>query len=194
MKKTMLWNVQRSRQLCMVIIAGICAIGFTGELVEAASKKSKSFRVGVIDPQAVIEKSKAGSRALAGLKEHAQARETVMKNDQKELEKLQEELSAGSSTLGDDEKKRRQERFAQKFQEWQKRGQEFQAELGQKQKELVQEYMKKIEVATSVVAKRHGFDVVVDKGSENTLKIVLYHRDGLDLTNEVIKEFNKRFK
>ena len=193
MMKTMFWNVQRSRQLCIMMIAGLCALTLTGELALAAAKKS-SFRVGVIDPQAVIEKSKAGSRALAGLKEHAQARETVMKNDQKELEKLQEELNSASSTLGDDEKKRRQDRFSQKLQEWQKRGQEFQAELGQKQKDLVQEYMKKIEQATNIVAKRHGFDVVIDKGSENTLKIVLYHRDGLDLTNEVIKEFNKRFK
>jgi len=156
--------------------------------------KKGSFRVGVIDPQSVIEKSKAGSRALAGLKEHAQARETVMKNDQKELEKLQEELSSASSTLGDEEKKRRQDRFTQKFQDWQKRGQEFQAELGEKQRELVQEYMKKIEQATSIVAKRHGFDVVIDKGSQAILKIVIYHRDGLDLTNEVVKEFNKRFK
>ena len=47
--------------------------------------------------------------------------------------------------------------------------------------------MAKIEEATSIVAKRHGFDVVVDKGSETTLKIVLYHRDGIDLTNKVIK-------
>lgn len=192
MMKTMWWNVQRSKQLCMIMIASLCVLGFNGELALAAA--NGSFRVGVIDPQAVIEKSKAGSRALAGLKEHAQARETVMKNDQKELEKLQEDLNAASSTLGDDEKKRRQERFAQKYQEWQKRGQEFQAELGQKQKELVQEYMKKIEEATSIVAKRHGFDVVIDKGSENTLKIALYYRDGLDLTNEVVKEFNKRFK
>jgi outer membrane protein len=192
MMKMMLANVQGFKKLCTIMIVGLCAIGLTGELALAATKSS--FRVGVIDPQSVIEKSKAGSRALAGLKEHAQARETVMKNDQKELEKLQEELNAASSTLGDDEKKRRQERFAQKFQEWQKRGQEYQAELGQKQKELVQEYMEKIEVATSVVAKRHGFDVVIDKGSENTLKIVIYHRDGIDLTNEVIKEFNKRYK
>ncbi len=192
MMKTMLWNVQRSKQICLVVIAGLCALSVTGELALAAKKDS--FRVGVIDPQSVIEKSKAGSRALAGLKEHAQARETVMKNDQKELEKLQEELNSASSTLGDEEKKRRQDRFTQKFQDWQKRGQEFQAELGQKQKELVQEYMKKIQQATSIVAKRHGFDVVIDKGSQTTLKIVLYHRDGLDLTNEVIKEFNKRFK
>ncbi len=192
MMKTTLWNVQRSKHMCLVMIAGLCALSVTGELAWAAKKGS--FRVGVIDPQAVIEQSKAGSRALAGLKEHAQARETVMKNDQKELEKLQEELSSASSTLGDEEKKRRQDRFTQKFQDWQKRGQEFQAELGEKQRELVQEYMKKIEQATSIVAKRHGFDVVVDKGSQATLKIVIYHRDGLDLTNEVVKEFNKRFK
>ena len=192
MTKMMWWNVHRLRQLSMVLMAGIFALGLTAEMALAAKKSS--FRVGVIDPQLVIEKSKAGSRALTALKEQARARETVMKNDQKELEKLQQELNSAASTLSDDEKNRRQERFRQKFQEWQKRGQEFQAELGQKQKELVQEYMQKIEAATAIVAKRHGFDVVVDKGSESTLKIVLYHRDGLDLTNEVIKEFNKRFK
>lgn len=192
MMKTMLSNVQRSKQLCMIIAASLCALGFTGELVLGATKGS--FRVGVIDPQAVIEKSKAGSRALAGLKEHAQARETVMKNDQKELEKLQEELEASKDKLSAEEQKRKQERFSQRYQEWQKRGQEFQSELGQKQKELVQEYMQKIQEATSIVAKRHGFDIVIDKGSENTLKIAIYHRDGLDLTNEVVKEFNKRFK
>jgi len=192
MMKPMLWNVQRSKQLCMVMMAGFCALGFTGTLASAASKDS--FRVGVLDPQTVIEQSKSGSRALAGLKEHAQARETVMKNDQKELEALQEDLKASQDTLSAEEQKRKQERFAQKYQEWQKRGQEFQAELGQKQKELVQEYMQKIEEATSIVAKRHGFDIVIDKGSESTLKIVLYQRDGLDLTNEVVKEFNKRYK
>ncbi len=190
--KMMLWNVQRSKQLCLIMIASLCALGLVGELALAATKGS--FRVGVIDPQAVIEQSKSGSRALAGLKEHAQARETVMKNDQKELEKLQEELEASKDKLSAEEQKRKQERFQLKYQEWQKRGQEFQAELGQKQKELVQEYMQKIQEATSIVAKRHGFDIVIDKGSENTLKIALYHRDGLDLTNEVVKEFNKRFK
>jgi len=192
MMKTMLWNVQRSKHMCLVMIAGLCALTVTGELAWAAKKGS--FRVGVIDPQAVIAKSKAGSRALAGFREHAQAQETVMKNEQKELENLQEELAASKDKLSAEEQKRKQERFSQRFQEWQKRGQEFQAELGQKQRELVQEYMKKIEQATSIVAKRHGIDVVIDKGSQATLKIVFYHRDGLDLTNEVVTEFNKTFK
>ncbi len=179
----------------VLFITGICILSLTSEQHALAAGKD-SFRVGVLDPQTVIEKSKAGSRALAALKEHAQARETVMKNDQKELESLQEELKAAESNskLSEEEQKRKQERFAQKYQAWQKQGQDFQNELGQKQKDLVQEYMKKIEEATSAVAARHGFDVVIDKGSENTLKIVLYNRDGLDLTNEVVKEFDRRFK
>ncbi|HBP89677.1 MAG: OmpH family outer membrane protein [Nitrospira sp.] len=180
----------------ILFITGICTLGVALQEHALAAGKD-SFRVGILDPQVVIEKSKAGSRALAALKEHAQARETVMKNDQKELESLQEELKTeGSkdSNLSEEEQKRKQERFAQKFQAWQKQGQDFQNELAQKQKDLVQEYMKKIEEATSAVAARHGFDVVIDKGSENTLKIVLFSRDGLDLTNEVVKEFDRRFK
>lgn len=158
------------------------------------TRAADSFKVGVVDPQTVIEKSKSGSRALAILKEHAQARENVLKSDQKELERLQEELKQAEGTLPEQELKRKQEVFARKFQDWQKRGQEYQAELSQKQKELVQEYMKKIQAATSVVAKRHGFSLVVDKGSENTLKIVLYSRKGLDITGEVVKEFDRRYK
>lgn len=176
-----------------VFIAGICLLGISWEQHAHAAGKD-SFRVGILDPQTVIEKSKAGSRALAALKEHAQARETVMKNDQKELERLQTELKEEADTLSEEEHQRKQERFTQKFQAWQKQGQEFQNELAQKQKDLVQEYMKKIEEATSAVASRHGFDVVIDKGSDNTLKIVLFNRDGLDLTNEVVKEFDRRFK
>ena len=192
MMKMKFSNVQGIKKLCTIMTVGLCAIGLTGELSLGATKDS--FRVGVIDPQLVIEKSKAGGRALAGLKEHAQARQTVMMNDQKELESLKKDFESTQDKMTDEERKRQQERLGQKFQEWQKRGQEFQQELGEKQKDLVQEYMKKIQEATTIVAKRHGFDVVIDKGSENTLKIVLYHRDGLDLTNEVIKEFNKRFK
>ena len=159
-----------------------------------SAQAKDSFKIAVVDPQAVIEKSKSGSRALATLKEHAQARENVLKSDQKELERLQEELKSTGSTLSESELKQKQEAFARKYQEFQKRGQEYQVELGQKQKSLVQEYMKKIEVATSVVAKRHGFSLVVDKGSENTLQIVLYSRKGLDITNEVVKEFDRRYK
>ena len=192
MKRMRLPHWQKKSSVLLMVLVGGLLCSLTGGVSLAIAKDS--FKIGVIDPQKVIEKSKAGSRALATLKEHAKARENVLKSDKKELEGLQEELKTAAVTMSDDERKIKQELFTKKLQEFQKRGQEYNVELTEKQRELVQEYMGKIEGATSTVAKRHGFSIVVDKGSDATMRIVLYSRKGLDITNEVIKEFDRRFK
>ena len=64
-------------------------------------------------------------------------------------------------------------------------------ELQGKQKELVDDYMKRIASATQTVAEKGGFSIVVDKGSEQTVKIVIYNKDTIDLTDQVIKEFDR---
>jgi outer membrane protein len=50
--------------------------------------------------------------------------------------------------------------------------------------------MKKISLATKTTAEKGGFSLVVDKGSEQTVKIVIYNKDAIDLTEQVIKEFD----
>ncbi len=153
---------------------------------------AKDFKVGVVDPQAVIEKSKAGQRALATLKEHATVRQKLLASDEEELKTLQEELQNGKG-LSDKDKQAKQGLFQRKVQEFQRRTQEFTQELAQKEQAMFIEYMGKIEQATKAVADRHGFSLVMDTGSNASLKIVLYSRKGLDITNEVVKEFNKKF-
>lgn len=173
-------------------LLSVIAMAITFWLTCLPLGEARDFKVGVVDPQAIIEKTKAGKRALATLKEHAEVRQKLLKSDEDELKALQEELQNGKN-LSASEKKAKQSLFQRKLQEYQKRGQEFQLELGQKQQNMVKEYMGKIEEATKAVADRHGFSLVIDKGSEATLKIVLYSRKGLDITNEVVKEFDKRF-
>ena len=175
----------------LLSIGILACVGLVGSL--APTWGASSFKVGIIDPQMVIEKSRNGQRALATLKEHATVRQKLLKADEDELKKLQEE-GQNAKNPSDAEKQALQENFQRKFQEYQKRGQEFQQELAQKQKDMVTEYMKKIEVATKAVAERHGFDLVLDKGSESTLKIAIYSKSGLDITDEVVKEFDRRFK
>ncbi|RMH35547.1 MAG: OmpH family outer membrane protein [Nitrospirae bacterium] len=185
-------SIRLYRPFVMIVFAIGALIGSEGTLSCLFAKDT--FKVAVLDPQAVIENSKAGRRALETLKKHAEAREKLLKSDQEELKELQEEIQNADPQTPKDVLTRKQELFAKKFQEFQKRGQEFQQELNEKQRELVKEYMEKIEKATEAVAKRHGFSLVIDKGSDTTLKIVLYHRKGLDITNEVIQEFNRLYK
>jgi outer membrane protein len=150
---------------------------------------AESFKMGVIDPQSVLEKSKAGKKALDGLKEYVSTRQKLLSRDEEELRNTEKTLKEASAKMSDAEKKEKETQFRAKIQDYQKRAQEFNQELQGKQKELVDEYMKKIAAATQTVAEKGGFSLVVDRGSEQTIKIVIYSKDTIDLTDQVIKEF-----
>ncbi len=169
-----------------LVAAGILLLAFL-----PAAQATEAFKMGVVDPQAVLEKSKAGKKALDGLKEYVSTRQKLLSGDEEDLRNTEKTLKEQAAKLSDTEKKEKETQFRTKVQEFQKRAQEFNQELQGKQKELVDEYMKKISSATKAVAEKGGFALVVDKGSEQTVKIVIYSKDTIDLTEQVIKEFDR---
>ena len=172
----------------------LVALAITGAwLISSVSGvgAADAFKMGVIDPQTVLEKSKAGKKALDGLKEYVSTRQKLLSRDEEELRNTEKTLKESVSKLSEGEKKEKEAQFRTKIQEYQKRAQEFNQELQGKQKELVDDYMKRIATATQTVAEKGGFSIVVDKGSEQTIKIVIYSKDTIDLTDQVIKEFDR---
>ncbi|MEI8014217.1 MAG: OmpH family outer membrane protein [Nitrospira sp.] len=174
------------RATLSLVAAGILLLAFL-----PAAQATEAFKMGVVDPQAVLEKSKAGKKALDGLKEYVSTRQKLLSGDEEDLRNTEKTLKEQAAKLSDTEKKEKETQFRTKVQEFQKRAQEFNQELQGKQKELVDEYMKKISSATKAVAEKGGFALVVDKGSEQTVKIVIYSKDTIDLTEQVIKEFDR---
>ncbi len=157
-------------------------------------QSAEAFKMGVVDPQSVLEKSKAGKKALAGLKEYVSTRQKLLARDEEDLRNYEKQLKEQAAKLSEKEKKDKETQFRAKIQDYQKRAQEFNQDLQRKQKELVDDYMKKISVATQTVAQKGRFALVVDKGSEQTVKIVIYNKDTIDLTEQVIKEFDRTNK
>jgi outer membrane protein len=160
----------------------------------APATQAAEFKMGVVDPQSVLEKSKAGKKALEGLKEYVSTRQKLLAKDEEDLRNTEKQLKEQAPKLSDAEKKEKEGQFRTKVQDFQKRAQEFNVELQKKQKELVDEYMKKISTATQAVAEKGGVSLVVDKGSEQTVKIVIYNKETIDLTEQVIKEFDRTNK
>jgi len=177
-----------SRTVIISAAALIIQASVAWEVLAAA----EPAKVGVVDPQAVLEKSRSGRRALDALKEYAQARQKLLANDEEELKNLEKQLKDQESAMSESMKRDKTGQFRTKLQDFQKRAQEFNQELALKQKELVEEYMKKIGAATRTVAEKGGFTMVVDKGSDTTIRIVIYARETLDLTDQVIKEFDRQ--
>ena len=153
----------------------------------------ESFQIAIIDPQAVLENSNAGQKALATLKEHVMVRQKLLETDEEEIQKLEQRLQVGTGR-SETETQILQEQLQSKVQDYQRRRQTFQQEVQEKQKTLMVDYMKKIEGATKTVAERRGFSLVIDKGNEAIMQIVIYSANGMDITDEVVKEFNQTHK
>lgn len=158
------------------------------------SLAAEAVKVGVIDPQAVLEKTKAGKRALDGLKEFSASRQKIISADDAQLKQLEKELQAQEGGLSESAKREKQEQFRAKLQNYQRRIQDFNKEIQTKQKEIADEYQKKIDEAAKAVAEKNGYVAVLDKGNDATLRIVIFHHAAIDLTDQVIKEFDRRNK
>jgi outer membrane protein len=56
---------------------------------------------------------------------------------------------------------------------------------------MVVEYSKKVQAAAQAVGEKNGYIAIIDKGNEAMIKIVLFHQPALDLTEQVVKEFDR---
>lgn len=149
-------------------------------------------RVGVIDQQMVMERTKAGKLALEDMKGYSMTRQKIINSDEQELKELQLSLEDPNVKLTDAARQEKEEQFRGKAEAFQHRLQEFNREVQLKQRELVTEYSHKIAAAAQAVAQKEGYVAIVDKGSDALMRIVLYHQPALDVTQSVIKEFDRQ--
>ncbi len=178
----------RKRVFTVVIAVGatLASVGEGGA--------AEALKVGVIDQQQVLERTVAGKRALEGLKEFSASRQRIVSADDEELKRLEKELKDQESSLSETAKREKQEGFRTKFENYQRRLQEFNREIQGKQKQLADEYQKKIDQAAASVGEKNGYAAVLDKGSNASLRIVIYYNQAIDLTEQVIKEFDRQNK
>jgi outer membrane protein len=141
---------------------------------------AETFKVAVMDQQVVIEQSKAGKRALEELKAYSSTRQKIINADDQELKELEQAIQDGKLT--DSAKQEKQGQFQAKLEAYQHRLADFNREIQQKQREIV---------AAQAVGEKNGYIAIIDKGNEAMIKIVLFYQPALDLTDQVVKEFDR---
>lgn len=161
-------------------------------VVASQAVAAETVKVAVMDQQLVIEKSKAGKRAMEELKAYATTRQKIINADDQELKDLEQALQ--DSKLSDAAKQEKQGQFQAKLEAYQRRLADFNREIQQKQRDMAAEYSKKVREAAQVVSQKDGYTAVVDKGNEAAIRIVIYHQPGLDITEQVVKEFDRQNK
>lgn len=142
-------------------------------------------KTAVIDSQRAALDTEDGQRAQATLKKLFDARQLELDRKRNELQKEREALEAKRNTLSPDVLTKRTDEWLKRAAALQQDLSDYSKEMQRKQTELTQPILTKVFQLVAQLAKKEGYDLVVERST------VAYVREGLDLTARVIQLYNQ---
>jgi outer membrane protein len=147
-------------------------------------------KVGVVDSARVLNETTTGKKAKDSLSAFSKNRQAVIEMDEKELRRMEEDFGRQASVLSATAKREREEQFRRRVAEYQQKAGEMNREIQEKQKDVLEGFREKVELIVGKVSKRLGLQVIMEKGKGGP---TLYSEAGLDITGQVIDEFNREY-
>ncbi len=176
------WNAVGLALLTVALLAGGCRSN--------PSTVPASTRIGVVDPQRILADTNAGKRAKDMLASFAKNRQALIELEEKELRRMEEDFVKQGSVLSATAKREREEQFRRRMAEYQQKVTDLNREVQDKQKEVLDGFRDKIEALSGKVAKRLELQAVFDRGRGGP---TLYFDEAVDVSSQLIEEFNKTY-
>jgi outer membrane protein len=164
----------------------------------SASAMAAGGKTAFVDTQSVFDKTKLGKKYQGIVREYYESRKKILDMDAAEVQKLQEEYNKQKQAklLNEKAQKEKEETLGRKINDFQKKRDEFSAEIGKKNEELSNEFNQKMIAILKDLAKREKVSMVLNKTinilSKAEVPSVLYADEDLDLTEKVIAELDKK--
>lgn len=174
------------------LIHGITGMLLAGMFLAASAvQAADSLKVGYVDAQKILDSTKAGKKAKDSMEEFVKSRQKIIDLDETDIKQIQDDLTRQSAVLSAEARREKEESLQRKVMEYQKRAGDLNKEVQNKKKEVLEQFNKNLEGIVKKVAERGGYSYVIDKNAEGG--VLLYAKQSLDLTDEVVKEFEKAF-
>jgi Skp family chaperone for outer membrane proteins len=169
------------RKLIILSLA-FFVLGLTATTASAAKLK-----VGVVDVQYVVLKSKRGQAAKGKLKRIFQRKQKALNKQQEDLLKLKKRLEAPPSAVSTpDRRKKMVVAYQQGLAKLQEAFVQHQKFLAQEERKLMKPIFKRLESILNAVAKAGGYDLILSRGQDG----VLFRKDAMDITKTVLTKLN----
>lgn len=169
----------------LLIISGLfLAMAFSGSAVADAALK-----IGVVNFQKALNSVNEGKTAKKELESEFKKKQKKLDIQQKELEKMRQTIQEQAVVLSPEKLQQKQEEFQKKFLEFRQKAGEFQQEMVKRESELSNKILTRLTEIVEGIGKRDGYTLIVEKSNDP----VLYVESKDDLTDQVIKVYNKKY-
>ncbi len=165
-------------------IAGAGAVSVAPGTANAAVPNVR--KIATVDMQRVLNETNQGKKARNDLESSSATKQKKLDKKRANLEKEQAKLKS----LSGEKLMMAQEKLQRDYMEWQSMAMTLQQELAEQEARLLEKIYLNCQGLVGSLAKDGGLDLVLIR-DETT---VLYVQDSLDITKDVIKRYNKKYK
>jgi outer membrane protein len=147
---------------------------------------AEGSKIAYIDVQRVASESTEGKAAAAKITDLSQKRTNELAAKNKALDTAQQKLSSGGALLSDDARAQLQKEIDKLQLEIQRTQQDAQTELDELNRQLQNDFQRKLGPVIQDVASEKGLFVLLSRGDAG----IVWADNSLDLTSEIIRRFD----
>ena len=159
-------------------------------LIFSAKVMAAEAKIAYVNLQKALNESTAGKDAKEEMSKEVKKRQEEVNAKQEELKKLKEDIEKKGAILSKEAREQKEMEFNKKSQEFQKSFMQSEDVLRKKEQESVREIIKELEDIVKTLAKEKGYAYVIEKTESG----LLVAPPDMDLTDDVVKIYNKQYK
>lgn len=153
-------------------------------------KAADNTKIGFVDAQEVLDKTRAGQKARGMLEEYVKSRFKILDLDLQEIKMIEEEFRKQKDVLSQEALKTKQEDYQKKALKYEKLSVRLNREIQEKRAEVLESFHKRLRDVLKKIAQSQGYLMILDRAEGG---VVLYSHEEMDLTKKAVEEYDKMF-
>ncbi len=146
----------------------------------------QNVKIGFVDLQKAIRDSQAGKNARMQFQAEVKKIEEGLLKEKQNLERVRSDIEKKGLLLKADERRNLEKEFQRRARDYNRVMKDSRDELRQKESEVTSDILKELEKVVSAIGKQDKFTLILERGQ------VLYTDQGVDITDKVIENYNRR--
>ena len=168
------------RRLSIFILGFMIAL-----FIQQASFAADPLKIGIINLERCLTETNEGKRIEALLKEKDASVKKQLDGRQEELMQLKKEIEKQSMMLSLDAQEDKRKEYETKARDFQMLYQRLGQDLKKTEREALKGFEDGLKGIVHKIEQQDGYDLILDS------KVAVTYSEKLDITDQVIKEFNK---
>jgi outer membrane protein len=157
---------------------------FTFLLISQAA--AADMKIGVVDFQRVLRESKGGKAAKAEIEKKGKSLEASLLKKGKALEAEKKKLEAEAMVMNEASRENKAREFKIKVMDFQALQKKSAEDFKQYEGDVIRRVQKEVFGLVEAIGKKGNYTLIIEKSA------ALYSPDGIDITDQLIKMYNKK--